>query len=337
MSVRRTSLILVVAAVVLAALSGVVRFVVAPNATKLPDDTDQTVHYAGKATMLDGKALQSGDTANAIKSDIPITVDRRVHVTSTHGDTVVLKDALTMHVGDRSLPSSKTYSIDRDSRKGTTPPTSAAVEPSQGALSSAFPPDAEQNNSYTYYDSTTQSIVPVRYTGTAERKGRAVNVYKITVAAPVKDPAVLKPLPPALPKNLVTSLAPGIDAKALPDPVPLAYRGESTLVAYVDQQTGIAIDQSVDRKVVATTAAGGKETALLPLSAFAFSITPESQKDLADKAASAGLLLTLLADVTPLVLLGIAAVLLLIAFLRRRKRQVAPTPSQEGATAAEAA
>lgn len=339
MSARRSSIVLITLTVVLAALAAVVRFVVAPGLTKLPGDTDLTVRYAGRATMLDDEALRSGDTAHALRSGIPVTVDRRVRVTSTHGDTAVLEDTLTTHVGGRSLPSSKTYAVDRVSREGTSPPDSTAVEPSRGALSSAFPPDAAQDDSYTYYDSTTRSVVPVRYTGSSQRQGRTVNVYKIGVSAAVKDPEVLEPLPPALPKKLVAGLVPGLDGgarerltpealSALPDPVPLAYRGESTLVGYVDRQTGIAIDQTVDRKVVATVRVGGEPVPLLPVSAVTFGITPESSDELGDKAASAGLLLTLVTVAAPLALLAVAAVPLSVLYLRgRRRRRPAPAAS----------
>ncbi|WTB92791.1 porin PorA family protein [Streptomyces cellulosae] len=289
MSLRRSSIVLITIAVILAAVAAVLRFIVAPNATKLPEDADQTVHYAGKAAMLDAEALQSGDTANALRTDIPVTVDRRVRVTSTHGDTAVLRDVMTVHVGQQTLPSSKTYAVDRRSREGTTPPASTAAEPPRGALSSAFPPDAARDDSYDYYDSTTRSTVPVRYTSSAEREGRSVNVYEIKIDAPVKDPAVLKPLPAALPKALLAGLVPTLDStararltpealSALPDPVPLTYQGRSTLVAYIDRQTGIAIDQKVDQKIVATTTVDGEPTSLLPVSALAFAVTSESSR-----------------------------------------------------------
>ncbi|MCX4474899.1 porin PorA family protein [Streptomyces cellulosae] len=345
MSLRRSSTVLITIAVILAAVAAVLRFIVAPNATKLPEDADQTVHYAGKAAMLDAGALQSGDTANALKTDIPVTVDRRVRVTSTHGDTAVLQDVMTVHVGKQTLPSSKTYAVDRQSREGTTPPASTAAEPSRGALSSAFPPDAARDDSYDYYDSTTRATVPVRYTGSAEREGRSVNVYEIKIDAPVKDPAVLKPLPAALPKALLAGLVPTLDStararltpealSALPDPVPLTYQGRSTLVAYIDRQTGIAIDQKVDQKIVATTTVDGEPTSLLPVSALAFAVTSESSVDLGDTAASAGLLLTVLSDVTPLVLIVVAALLLVIVFIRARSRKPGSTPASGDAPVA---
>ncbi|MFG3331975.1 porin PorA family protein [Streptomyces tendae] len=333
MSARRPTILLITVAVALLAAAAAVRLVVAPNVTKLPGDTDQTVQYTGEATLLDSKALQSGDTAHALRSGVPVTVDRRIRVTSTHGDTAVLEDTMTVHAGEQSLPSSKTYAIDRGSRKGTSPPASTPAEPSRGALSSAFPPGAAQDDSYTYYDATTRSIVPVHYTGTARREGRTVNVYEIKVSAPVKDPATLEPLPSALPKKLVASLVPGLDStararftpavlSALPDPVPLSYLGQSTLVAYVDQQTGIAIDQTVSRKVIAVTTAGSepaRPVPLLPVSALTFEITADSMKYLGDKAESAGVKLNLLSVAAPLVLVVVAVLLLVIAFLRRHR------------------
>ncbi|MEU7469493.1 porin PorA family protein [Streptomyces sp. NPDC044984] len=339
MSTRRSTIVLVTVAAVLAAVAAVVRFVVAPAATRLPEDTDQKVHYAGRATLLDAEALKAGDTAHALKPDVPVTVERRVRAVSTHGDTAVVEDVLTVKAGERSLPSSKTYAVDRESRKGTAPPSSTPVEPSRGALSSAFPPDAAQDDSYTYYDATTRSIVPVRYTGSAKREGRTVNVYEITVSAPVRDPDVLEPLPDALPKKLVTGLGPALAPaararftpealSALPDPVPLTYLGRSRLVAHVDRRTGIAIDQSVDRTILATTEVDGETTPLLPVSALTFEVTPESSGDLADKAHSAGLLLTLMTTTVPLALLVVAAVLLVIALvLARRRRRAVPTPA----------
>ena len=342
MSVRRSSIVLMTIAAVLLALASVVRFVAVPYATKLPADADLTAHYAGTATMLNSKALQSGDTAHALTSGIPVTADRRVKVTSVHGDTAVVEDTTTLRLGKQSLPSSQTYAVDRKSRKGTSPPASTSVEPSRGALSSAFPPHAARNDSYTYYDPTTRSIVPVHYTGSTKREGRTVNVYRITVSAPVKDPAVLAPLPPGLPKRLVTGLTPALAPaararltpaalSALPDPVPLTYSSRSTLVAYVDRQTGIAVDQTMSRHVVAVISAGGEPAPLLPVSAFTLEITPKSAAHLGDTAASAGLLLTLLGTVAPLALAAVALVLLVIALLPRRGKRpdtsAAPDPA----------
>ena len=245
LSVRRSSIVLAVTGVVLIVLAVLVRFVVVPVATKLPGSTSLGVTYSGTATLLNSSALQSGDTKNVIAANVPTTVDRRLKVTSVHGDTAIVSDDLTIHAGSQTLPSDHTYALDRTTLEGVTPPPGIAVEPSVGALSSMFPIGPQANDSYRYYDSTTRGIVPISYTGHATRDGRSVNVYTIASAGAVKDPGLLKLLPPSLPKKLIVSLAPllpaAVQAKitpailaALPNPIPLSYTGTTHIVAYVD-------------------------------------------------------------------------------------------------------
>src|SRR5712672_3113031 len=107
--VRRSSIVLSVIGVVVIMLAVLVRFVVVPIATQLPGNTDLGVSYAGTATLLNSRALQSGDTKHVIAANVPLTVDRRVKVTSPHGDTAIVSDALTIHAGDQTLPSAHTY------------------------------------------------------------------------------------------------------------------------------------------------------------------------------------------------------------------------------------
>src|SRR5207245_5587820 len=174
---------------------------------------------------------------------------------------------LTIPSGNQTLPSHHNYALDRTTLEGVTPPPGISVEPSRGALSSAFPIGPAANNSYRYYDPTARGIVPISYTGHASRDGRSVNVYTIASAGAVKDPGLLKLLPPSLPKKLIASHAPllpaAVQAKitpatlaALPNPVLLSYTGTTHIVAYVDSQTGVPIDQTLSAHVVVTVAAG---------------------------------------------------------------------------------
>src|SRR6516225_10276279 len=179
MPVRRSSIILAGIGVVLIVLGVLVRFVVVSVATKLPGSTNLGVTYSGKATLLNSSALQSGDTKNVIATNVPTAVDRRVKVTSIHGDTAIVSDDLTIHAGSQTLTSDHTYALDRTTLEGVTPPPGISVEPSVGALSSAFPIGPQPNDSYRFYDSTTRDIVPISYAGHATRDGRSVNVYRI--------------------------------------------------------------------------------------------------------------------------------------------------------------
>src|SRR5258707_2637260 len=175
--VRRSSIVLAGIGVVLIVLGVLVRFVVVPVATKLPGSTNLGVTYSGTATLLNSSALQSGDTKNVIATNVPVTVDRQIKVTSIRGDTVIVSDDLTIHAGSQTLPSDHTYALNRSTLEGVTPPAGASVEPSIGALSSMYPIRPAANGSYRYYDSTTRGIVPISYTGHATRDGRTVNVY----------------------------------------------------------------------------------------------------------------------------------------------------------------
>jgi hypothetical protein len=345
LSVRRSSIVLAVTGVVLIVLGVLVRFVVVPVATKLPGSTNLGVAYSGTATLLNSSALQSGDTKNVIAANVPTTVDRRVKVTGVHGDTAIVSDDLTIHAGSQTLPSDHTYALDRTTLEGVTPPPGIAVEPSRGALSSTFPIGPQANDSYRYYDSTTRGIVPISYTGHATRDGRSVNVYTIASTGAVKDPGLLKLLPPALPKKLIASLAPllpaAVQAKitpatlaALPSPVPLSYTGTTHIVAYVDSQTGVPIDQTVSEQVVVNVAAGAQALSLIPVLALDFHVTPASMNYLASKAKTAGELLTLMKVIVPIALVVIGVVLLVIAILRRRKPAAAPAAARAAADGA---
>jgi hypothetical protein len=328
--VRRSSIVLAATGVVLILLAVLIRFVAVPIATRLPGNTNLGIKYAGTATLLNAAALKAGDTKHVIAADVPMTVDRRVKVTSTHGDTAIVTDSLTIDAGGHALPSAHTYALDRSSLAGATPPAATSVEPSKGAVSSAFPIGPKADNSYRYYDSTSQAIVPITYAGHANRDGRAVNVYKIAAVGAVKDPGLLKMLPASLPKQMIAGLAPLLPAtvratitpatlSALPDPMPLSYTGTTNIVAYVDKQTGIAVDQTISEQVVVNVAAGSQTLSLMPVLALDFHMTPDSAQYLADKAKSAGRLLTLINLMVPIALIVIGVLLAVVAVIRRRK------------------
>jgi hypothetical protein len=255
-----------------------------------------------------------------------------------------VSDDLTIHAGTETLPNDHTYALDRTTLEGVAPPTGIAVEPSVGALSSAFPIGPQASSSYRFYDSTTRNIVPVSYTGPATREGRAVNVYTISSVGPVKDPGLLKMLPPSLAKKLIASLAPLLPAAVraeitpatlavLPDPVPLSYTGTTHITAYVDKQTGVPIDETISEQVVVNVAAGARTLSLIPVLALDFRVTPASMRYLAHKAQTSGELLTLIEVIVPLVLAVIGAVLIVIAILRRR-RPASTVPADAGTVGA---
>jgi hypothetical protein len=329
MPVRRSSVVLFLVGIVLVVAAVLLKFVIVPIATKLPGSTDLGIKYVGKATLLNSAALASGDTAHVIAANVPMTVDRRVKVTSTHGDTAIVSDDITIHAAGQTLPSPHTFAVDRTTMEGVTPPNGVQVEPSKGALSSTFPIGPKAADSYRYYDPATRQIVPIAYTGHATLLGRSVNVYKFVPRGTVRDPGLLKMLPSSLPKKLIAGLAPLLPAAVrakitpatlalLPDPIPLTYTSTTQVIASVDKQTGVPIQEAIAQQVVVNVTAGAQSISLIPVISLNFRIAPASMSYLAHKAKSAGRLLTLMTVIVPIALVVVGVLLGVVAVARRR-------------------
>ena len=113
MSVRRSSWIFGGLGIVLIVVAALVRFVFAPIMTRLPGDTNLGIDYTGTGTLLNSEALQKGDTAHALASNVPLTAARVMKVNSTDGGTAVLSDTMTINAGGQKMPSTHIYAVDR--------------------------------------------------------------------------------------------------------------------------------------------------------------------------------------------------------------------------------
>ncbi|AJE80429.1 hypothetical protein SLNWT_0053 [Streptomyces albus] len=338
MALRRSSVVLAVIAVVLIALAVLVRVVLVPNVSRLPDDTDIPISYAGTGTLLNAEALRSGDTAHAMESNIAVTLDRRVHVVSTKDDVAVVKDDLTLHAGSVSVPNKHVYALDRTTMRAVPPPPGVTAERAED-FTVAFPLSPKADADYRYYDPSTRRTFPLKYTGSGTVQGRGVLSYDVVASGALKDKNILATLPPALPKKTLSALTPLLApaarkelpapvVAALPDPVPLTYTVRTEISAGLDKAIGLPLEESIDQRVVAHLAADGKPVALLPVLAVDAKATKASQKDLADRAESSDRLLTLAKEVVPAGLLGVGVILLAIAFFRRRRPdETAPAPT----------
>lgn len=328
MTMRRSSLALIAAGVLLIALAGVLRFAVVPALTKLPGDTDTIAHYEGRATLLNSKALQSGDTANALMTDVPITVDRHIYVSSTTGDVAVLHDdAVINGPNGLKVDQTHTYALDRVTLGSAPAPAGTEVESHTGlTVSLALDPPAD--DSQRYWDSGTQTAVPLTYKGSDTVLGREVYRYEVSAQGPLKNPATLRTLPTALPKALVEQLLPLLPATqqdalrgglpTLPDVVPLTYTSSNALNVAVDRKLGTPITATQRQQVVAGVEVGGQRVDLLPVSAFDIKTTEASAKASAERANSAANKLRLVADIVPLGSIALGLVLLVIGIVRRR-------------------
>jgi hypothetical protein len=331
---RRSSKIVIGLAGLLVVLAAVTRFVVLPMGSKLPDDTKVSARYTGTATLLNAEALQSGNTAHVILKNVPINIERRIKVTSTHGDTAVVADDFTLR-GPNGLKTvdNHVYALDRVSLEGVAAPSGTKAEPADGGLTIAWPLSPDAHGHYRAYDSATRTVVPVKDKGSRSFHGRDSFDYAYTAVGAVRDPALTTALPPALPKALAAKLAPLLPATVrgklapalatLPDPIPLGYTATTQVSATVDADTGLPLDESIDQQIVAYVDVNGEKVDLMPVLATKAALTPQSIDDAVGKAGHAALLLTLIGVVAPIVLLLVAVVLFAAGWHRRHRPSTA--------------
>jgi hypothetical protein len=333
---RRSGWLLIGVGALLIVCAALLRFVVAPSATKLPDDTDITTAYSGKGTVLNAAALQSGDVANALARDIPVTLDRHVYVSDANSDTAIVHDDLTLKAGTTSSKDNHTYAVDRKNLTETASINGVEVEKHQG-LTVSLPVDPEPKSGvYTYWDTPTRTAVPVTYVGTETRAGRDTYHYRATASGALANPALLQQLPSSLPRTLAPKLLALLPAEtqqrllplvsALPDQVPLSYTATSTYDVWADAALGAPLDTKINRSVVANVGAGAASIPLLPVLTIDVAEDQASVQDAADRVANSDQLLSWIEVWGPIVLLVLGLVLVALGLWFGRRR-----PAQPGA------
>ncbi|MBF6148889.1 DUF3068 domain-containing protein [Nocardia nova] len=341
MAIRRSSKILIALGILLIAAAAVVRFAIVPSVSKLPTSLDVTNHYEGTGTLLNPQALQSGDTAHALASNVPVTIDRHTYVSETHGNTAIVHDDFTVRApGGIAMPSNHTYAVDRKTMDTAPASNGVDVQPHRG-LTIGWPISPDRDTQYQLYDFATRTTAPMKYTGEAKIAGRDVLDYTVAATGPLEDKAILSALPPALPKSQLAGLAPllpaelqakiGAAAATLPDPVPLNYTSTSNLGLAADKTLGTPADGSIQMKIVVNADLAGQNTPIMPVLTVDTKLTPASISAAADTASRTSGLLNLISLWIPLLLLVLGVVLALIGFLRRKApvatTPIAPTPT----------
>lgn len=337
MLVRRSSKILLAVGVLFIALAAVVRFVLVPTLSKLPGDLDVNPVYEGTGTLLNAKALQAGDTANVIASNVPVRIGRHIYVSSTAGDTAIAHDDITLEAAGLSVPSNHTYAIDRKTMDSANSTTGEGIEPHSG-MTIALPLHPNPSASYQYYDSATRTTVPMTYLNSNTVSGRGVLNYSVEAKGPLRDPAIAGTLPPALPKSLVASLAPLLPADVqqslggalgqLPDPVPFTYTADTRIKLAADRTLGSPIDAKLNQQIIANITVDGHSVPVMPVLSIDTALNKQSISDAAASAKSQAMQLNLISVVAPIVLLVLGVLALLIGFVRRRPRGVPQPPAQ---------
>ncbi|NUP46905.1 MAG: DUF3068 domain-containing protein [Catenulispora sp.] len=332
---RRSAVVLGVCGVVVVAIGALFEPVVYPSVSKLPSNTDMTVHYSGTASLIDQAAAAKGDLLGAFKSGVPVTLDRRIHATSTSGNTSIVGDDQTLKIsGMPPLPDNHVYALDRKTLEAVPPPAGKTADPASG-IPIGWPISPSAHHAYKYYDPTTQTSSDFTYTGDTKVKGRgALSFHSQSTANPVKDQTLLATLPQGLPKSLVQILAnspllpkeakaaltPDVLA-ALPDPIPLAYTATTVADGAADKKVGFPIQQHLQQQVILNLAVPGQPAVgVLPVLTTDLTLTPDSEQYLVNKAKTTSLELTAVKIAIPVALVVIGLALLVVAFLKRRPK-----------------
>lgn len=330
-------------AVALLSAAAVVHFVVLPAAAQVPSNLDVTVRYSGTASMLNPSALADGDTTHVFLTGIPVTAAQHIKVLSTSGSSAVVSDAVTVAgaTGTAFSSSDDIFAVNRVTLAPAPAPAGSGAEAHQG-LAVGFPLTPAQTN-YPYWDTTTRTASPAKYTKTRTVDGRRVYVYSITSTGAVADPKTLAGLPKVLPKAALAALAPSMPAAqrqqlaaalpALPSSIPLSYTSKTEIIADVDAATGAVLAADEDQTITADLGLGTATTPFAPVLAISLNTTPASLATSAADAANAANLLSLLCTTIPIsaavlgVLLAAAAV-----WTGRRRRPLETEGSPENAT-----
>jgi hypothetical protein len=343
---RASTVVATIGVVILAAGAAGVRYVALPAVHQLPSTVDTTVTLTGTMDLFDEAALRSGNAAGVIKPKVPVTVTQHVKVVSTSGATAVVSDeTTTTGPGSTTILSSKnTWAIDRTELSAATAPGGVTVTPHDG-LVVGFPLTPEPKD-YPYWDTTTQTTATAQYRRAEAHAGRDSYVYEVSVGGPVKDPAVLALVPAALPKQallvLAASLGPQVQqmlaglGDLLPAQIPLTYKVSGTMTFWVDTATGYVLDVHRQQTISADLPTGLDQLNLPTKFTLDVAYTPDTVNAASADAATAATALFRIGTLAPLVLGGLAVLLLLVtllAGLRRRARRSPPEgPSADAPT-----
>jgi hypothetical protein len=322
----RTSAILAIIGVLLLASAAVVRWVVLPSVSQLPEDFSSSQDYEGTYSGLNQAAL-AGGAGDVLVEGVPVSATRTYETDSVEGDTSVITQTIERTIGGQSSTTEVKYAVDRETFESTDPPSGAEdVVDSEGLIFS-LPVDPQTDGDYRLWDASTQAAYPLTYEGESTLGDRAVYEYRSVADGELADPAALG-LPTEIPRPLLTTLGPAL-AEVLPPEVlaqlpviiaqlpatlPVSYTSSTTSTVFADQEIGATISSGSTQEITAQLALG-PQTIEVPFSTIELTATDDSiaarADDTADKASS----LNLVGTILPMALAALGVLLVIVAIV----------------------
>jgi hypothetical protein len=202
--------------------------------------------------------------ANLFLSEVPITNSRHVTTEDAKGGKAIVREVAIMQGPDgQQIQGSDTwYAIDRKTMNAISQEEASDLSNSdkvtdREGLVIGFPIGTEARE-YDGWSSEFQTALKMQYIKEEQHGG--LNTYVFESGSPARetsDPEMLAILPPAVPKDLLVSLAATLDLPAamrerfaeilpnLPDPVPLKYTYEYATSYWVEPTTGVLVDYAI--------------------------------------------------------------------------------------------
>ena len=333
----------------LVAAAALVSWVLAPKLTVLPDDVNSLRVYTGNAKIMVNPTSLTGTTFGpGVLRNVPITLWHQTKVLDTSGDSALVDDARSLHMPGFTVANlDYRFSVDRTSMGATREFKSA---PPHVGLTFNWPIDTQKHD-YVGWVADTQGTTKLRYIGEGQRGGEDAYIFRTKVpTSEIKDPQLLKVLPPTLTKKQILELTPSLQLSLkqllknqkildrLPDPVPMTYTYSLEATYWIAPATGIVLDSSRHEIRTANFVDGDKTIPATPVMDMTYQAPPSTLaaavKDARDGAAKIHLIRTTIPWVALIsgIVLTVVGVVLLV-FRRRRNPPDAPTPVPDGTRA----
>ena len=331
MRLTRSAVVLAVVGVLLLVAAAILRFVVVPSVSKLPDDLDVTQEFEGTYSGLNPAAL-SGGSGQVLVQDVPVTASRQITAESVDGDTLVVARTVERSIGGQEDPSGVLrYAVDRTDAESVPAPDGAEDVVESEGLVFTLPLDPSTDTEYRLWDQTTAQAYPLTYQGEDTLEGRTVYQYRSVAEGEVADPGALG-LPSELSKGQLSTLAPaladllppGLLAQLptllalLPDSIPLSYTAATTSVISADAELGATIAAESTQQITASLPLG-PQSLDVPFSTIELASTEASVSERASDTADSAGTLNLIGTVLPLIALVLGVLLLAGALVMARR------------------
>jgi hypothetical protein len=333
---RKAAVTCGVIGLVLLVAAGLLAWWITPSyVAQVPSNYNKTRTYTGTIhSLFNPAALAAGNTAGAIRTNLPATLTDNVKVLQTSGGKALVQDTRVIKASGSAVATTvQHYAVDRSSLEATSShPSNWVVTPAKG-LTVSWPFGAKKQT-YTGWVPLTETTTPVRFVGESQQGGITTYEYRATVPpTPIKNAQVLSSLPKSLPTSLVPQLiAAGIISRAeaaslatvFPGAtsIPLGYTYQATNTYFVAPPTGLVVNvANSETEMGGIKLPNGTFAPVVPVLSDSYHATPGSLSAAVTDAKNGNNAISALGVDLPIGLAALGFVLVVLAiFLWMRKR-----------------